>query len=164
MVSKIRKGITFMIGCWLIGGAIAAVGAALLGGGDDDDDSDDLYQKRAANLRAANKRRHLQSLARKRAQARKDAQRKKEVREEFDGTVSAKFRAFKMRSRIGATLRLTAADCRFKDFARDCVGVTGRVKAAISERFREDRAECAQLDRKVRELDAIIASLKERQR
>lgn len=149
-----------MIG-WLIGGAIA-VGAALLGSGDDDDDGDDLRQERIANLRAANQRRHRQSVARKRAAAQKEARRRKEVREEFDGTASAKLRAFKMKCRLGVSLRMTASNCGFKDFKKDCAEVTEQAKTAIADKLNEDRAECLQLDRQIKELDIVINELKRR--
>ena len=129
-------------------------------GSDDDDDGDDLRQERIANLRAANKRRHLQSIARKRAAAQKEARRRKEVREEFDGMASARLRAFKMRSRIGATLRMTASNCGFKDFKKDCSTVTEQVKAAIADRFKDEHAECMKLDRQIKELEGVIAKLK----
>ena len=144
---------------WVIGGVVA-VGAALLSG--DDDDGDSQEQERIANLRAANQRRHLEAEARKRAAARKAAQRQKEVREEFDGIVSSKFRAFKMRSRIGATLHMTASECGFRDFKKDCAGMTALVKTAIADRFKEERAECVELNRQIKELDSVITELKRR--
>lgn len=127
-----------------------------------DDDGDDLRRERIANLRAANQRRHRQSVARKRAAAQKEARRRKEVREDFDGTASAKLRAFKMKCRLGVSLRMTASDCGFKDFKKDCAEVTEQAKTAIADKFKEDRAECLQLNRQIKELDIVINELKRR--
>lgn len=145
----------------LIGGAVVCA-AAFFSSGDDDDDDDDLRQERIANLRAANERRHRQSVARKRAAAQKEERRRKAVREDFNGMVSAKFRAFKMKSRLGCTLRMTASDCGFRDFKKDCAEVTEQAKTAVADKFKEDRAECLQLDRQIKELNIVINELKRR--
>lgn len=147
-----------MIG-WIIGG-IVALGAAAIASSDDDDlEQDNVQARRNANLRAANKKRHLAALARKREKARLKEQRRQEVRNDFDGIASTKLREFKMKSRLAVTLALKADDCGFRSYTADCKNVDDRVNAAITQKFADEIAKNDAESKKLRELKRIIGKL-----
>lgn len=150
---------------FVVGGVAAAfIGKAIFSGDDDDDDFDSVREQRLANLKAGREKRKRQIQARKRAEARRKEQRQKEAREEFEGILSSKLRAFKMKAKIGGSFGMHAGDCSFKDFNKDFLPLTEQVKNSIKERFQDERKECAQLTRQIKELNSIVSILKGRGR
>ena len=147
-----------LIGLGVAAAAILGIGAA---SSDDDDDleQDNVQARRNANLLAANKKRHLTALARKREKARLEEQRRQEVRNDFDGIASKKLREFKIKSRLAVTLSLKADDCGFRSYTADCKNVDDRVNAAITKKFADDITENDAESKKLRELKRIIGKL-----
>ncbi len=145
----------------LIGGACAIVGAALASGSDDSLESIEKVEE-AARKNAEKARRKAEADARRHDEARRRELRRKEAREEFEGAVSAKFRAFRMSARIGSAFPSAMSECKFSNFNADFATANALVDAAISDRFKEERKSCAAIEHQIKELNDIIKVLKER--